>query len=183
MRILGIDPGIAATGYGLIEVQGSALTCIEYGCIETSKEETPGNRLLLLEEGIGKVLNDFRPDVVGIETLFFAKNIKTAMPVSEARGVILLSIARKKLPVFEFSPPQIKSAVAGHGRADKKQIQRMVQHILRLSELPKPDDAADGLACAITCSLAIKTRYVNTSLDFAWPPCYDSMRGLKRSCK
>ena len=152
MVILGIDPGTATTGYGVIKLNPEP-ECIAYGCVETPKEMARGDRLCLLETGIEALLNEHKPDVVAVEALFFAKNAKTAIAIAEAKGVILLCIARYKLPVHEFSPPQIKMTVTGQGKADKQQIQRMVQQQLNLSEIPKPDDAADGLAIAITCSV------------------------------
>ncbi|MBI1984934.1 MAG: crossover junction endodeoxyribonuclease RuvC [Candidatus Wildermuthbacteria bacterium] len=149
MVILGIDPGTARTGYGVIRKIGSSVACIEYGCIETSKLKKPEERLLSLEEDLLKVLKKHKPDIMVVERLYFFKNLKSVMPVSEARGVILLAIAKKKLPVFEITPLQAKMAITGYGRADKKQVQRMVQRVLKLKDLPKPDDAADALAMAI----------------------------------
>ena len=155
MVILGIDPGTATTGYGVIRLSPKPV-CIDQGTVKTPKEDSRGDRLCLLEAGIQSILKEHKPDVVGREALFFAKNAKTAIAVAEAKGVILLCIAKYKIPVHEFSPPQIKMTVAGHGRADKQQIQRMVQQELNLEEIPRPDDAADGLAIAITCSIFIK---------------------------
>ena len=154
MIILGLDPGSAKTGYGVVE-KGlrSKLTCITYGCITTPQSESNSERLLILEKELVAVLKRYRPDVAGVERLFFFKNLKTVMPVSEARGVILLTLARHKIPIHEFTPLQVKMTIAGYGRAEKKQIQRMVKEILSLPEIPKPDDAADGLAMAIACSL------------------------------
>ena len=154
MIILGLDPGSAKTGYGVVE-KGlrSKLTCITYGCITTPQSESNSERLLILEKELVRVLRRYRPDVAGVERLFFFKNLKTVMPVSEARGVILLTLARHKIPIHEFTPLQVKMTIAGYGRAEKKQIQRMVKEILSLPEIPKPDDAADGLAMAIACSL------------------------------
>ena len=152
MTILGIDPGTATTGYGVIQLNPKP-ECIAYGCVETPKELSRGDRLCLLETGIEALLKEHKPDVVAVEALYFAKNAKTAIAVAEAKGVILLCIAKHNLLVHEFSPPQIKMTVTGQGKADKQQVQRMVQQQLNLSELPKPDDAADGLAIAITCSI------------------------------
>jgi len=156
MIILGIDPGTAITGYGLVYKGGastrSKLESLEYGCIQTSKDMQHGERLLALEKGITSLIKKHKPDVLAVETLFFFKNLKTIMPVSEARGVIILAGTKQKLPIYEFSPLQVKMAIAGYGRAEKRQVQRMVQEILELSELPRPDDAADGLGIAIACS-------------------------------
>jgi crossover junction endodeoxyribonuclease RuvC len=152
MTILGIDPGTALTGYGLI-TSGKKPECIDYGCIETPKDKDKGQRLYLLAQSLEEILSAHNPDIVAVESLFFAKNTKTAMAVAEAKGVILLSIAKRSLPVHEFSPPQVKMTVTGSGKADKKQVQLMVQRLLSLTEVPTPDDAADGLALAITCGV------------------------------
>ena len=150
MTILGVDPGTATTGYGVVRsLRGNSLECVAYNCITTAKDKKSGDRLVSLEKELLQVLNKHRPDAVVVERLYFFKNLKSAMPVSEARGVILLAIAKKKLPVFELTPLQVKMAITGYGRADKKQVQRMVQQTLRLSEIPKPDDAADALGLAI----------------------------------
>ncbi len=158
MIILGIDPGTAATGFGVIEKLGTKRTlgCVAYGCVETPKTKTAEQRLLMLEKGILEILEQYKPGVLAIERLFFFKNLKSALPVSEARGVVLLCAAKKKLPVVEFPPLQAKMAVTGYGRADKKQMQAMVQKILLLPAIPKPDDAADALAVAIACALLKK---------------------------
>ena len=154
MIILGLDPGSAKTGYGIIEkLPRSKLKCVTYDCITTPQSKSNSERLLILEKELVAVLKRYRPDVAGVERLFFFKNLKTVMPVSEARGVILLTLARHKIPIHEFTPLQVKMTIAGYGRAEKKQIQRMVKEILSLPEIPKPDDAADGLAMAIACSL------------------------------
>ena len=159
MIILGIDPGIATTGYGVVEkMRNSGLRCVSYGCITTPKEKPAGARLAILEKELQQVLNEYKPDAVVVERLYFFKNLKSAMPVSEARGVILLTIAKKKLPVFELTPLQAKMAITGYGRADKKQMQRMVKEILGLKEIPKPDDAADALGLAIAGILLTKGR-------------------------
>lgn len=157
MTILGIDPGTATTGYGILESSGRrALSCVGYGCIETLKTETAGSRLLTLQKELQKIIAKYKPNAVVVERLYFFKNLKTVMPVSEARGVILLTIAKNNLPVFELTPLQAKMAITGYGRADKKQVQRMVQTILNLKELPKPDDAADALGFAIAHAFSIK---------------------------
>ena len=155
MIILGIDPGTATTGFGLIEKQGAkrTLQCVAYGCIETPKTKSAEQRLLILEKEMLKLLEKYKPGMLAIERLFFFKNLKSALPVSEARGVILLCAAKKNLPIVEFPPLQAKMAITGYGRADKKQMQAMVQKILLLPVIPKPDDAADALALAIACSM------------------------------
>ncbi|MDP2640984.1 MAG: crossover junction endodeoxyribonuclease RuvC [Candidatus Yanofskybacteria bacterium] len=157
MIILGIDPGTARTGFGVVQKeQGSALRCLAFGCIETPKEDKPEHRLLLLEKEVQKLLRKYRPDLVGIEKLFFARNVSTALPVSEARGVVLVSASRAGVPVMEFTPLQVKMAIGGYGRAEKRQVQRMVKEILGLALIPEPDDAADALGVAIACSLGAK---------------------------
>ena len=156
MIILGLDPGTASTGYGILKKDKGSLLCLEYGCFETPKHKTAGERLVLLEKALLRVLNAYKPDVVAVERLFFFKNLKTAMPVSEARGVLLLTIARKKITTVELSPLQVKMAITGYGRADKKQIQGMVKEILKLKQAPNPDDAADALALAIAYSASAR---------------------------
>ena len=154
MIILGLDPGSARTGYGIIEKRrGSQLECIAYGCITTPQSKSKSARLLYLEKELMAVLKRYRPDAAAVESLFFFKNLKTVMPVSEARGVILLTLERRKIPIYECSPLQVKMAITGYGRAEKKQVQLMVKKILSLPEIPKPDDAADGLGMAIAYSL------------------------------
>ena len=149
MTILGIDPGTAIIGYGLV-TSGKKPECIDYGVIETPKIKTKGERLCLLEEEMEKLLDEHSPDVVAVESLFFAKNTKTAMAVAEAKGVILLCLARKKLPVHEFSPPQIKMTVTGNGKADKKQVWEMLQNTFKSQNIPKQDDTADAIAVSLT---------------------------------
>ncbi|MDO8654867.1 MAG: crossover junction endodeoxyribonuclease RuvC [bacterium] len=156
MRILGIDPGTAITGYGVIEKKGRGGIHVAHGCITTHKDTPKEQRLLLLEQGMMALFKEYKPDVVAVESLYFFKNLKTALPVSEARGVILLTIAKHKLPLYEFTPPQVKMSVTGYGKAEKKQIQKMVQLHLKLESLPKPDDAADALAVALTCSSVLR---------------------------
>lgn len=159
MTILGVDPGTATTGWGVVKnSRGNSLECIAYNCITTAKEKKPGDRLVILEKELLQVLQEYKPDAVAVERLYFFKNLKSVMPVSEARGVILLAIAKKKLPVVEFTPLQVKMAITGYGRADKKQVQRMVQQTLKLSQIPKPDDAADALGLAIAGILLTKNK-------------------------
>ncbi|MBI2098245.1 MAG: crossover junction endodeoxyribonuclease RuvC [Candidatus Wildermuthbacteria bacterium] len=157
MTIIGIDPGSEKTGYGVIrKLPRSKLECLTYGCITTPRTQTRAERLLSLEKELSSLLSRIKPDVGAVESLFFFKNLKTVMPVSEGRGVALLSLARRKIPVYEFSPLQVKMAIAGYGRAEKRQVQYMVREILRLETIPKPDDAADGLAIAIACSFSLR---------------------------
>ncbi len=156
MIIAGIDPGVATTGFGIIEKNGKDLKCIDYGIISTDKKIAHGKRLAILEKGIARVIKQFKPEVMVVEKLFFFKNLKTAMPVSEARGVILLTATKKNIQIEEYTPLQVKMTICGYGRAEKKQVQRMVQEILKLKEIPRPDDAADALAIAISYAVENK---------------------------
>ena len=149
MIVLGIDPGTAMTGYGLVERTGSRLRAVDYGCLETPAGMPLSERLLLIQDGLIDLVETHRPDLVAVERLFFNKNVQTAFAVGQARGVALLTAARFGLPVHEYGPHEVKLAVTGHGRAEKVQVQRMVQVVLGLATLPRPDDAADALAIAI----------------------------------
>jgi crossover junction endodeoxyribonuclease RuvC len=149
MIVLGIDPGTAATGYGIVEREGSHLRLIDYGCVETLPTQTLPVRLLQIHVAVTELIVTHKPDQIGVERLFFNRNVMTAFAVGQARGVVLLAAAEHGLPVFEYGPHEVKVAVTGYGRADKGQVQRMVQMVLGMSKLPKPDDAADALAVAI----------------------------------
>ena len=149
MIVLGIDPGTAATGYGIVERDGSHLRLIDYGCVETLPTQTLPVRLLEIHVAVTELIVTHKPDQIGVERLFFNRNVMTAFAVGQARGVVLLAAAEHGLPVFEYGPHEVKVAVTGYGRADKGQVQRMVQMVLGMSKLPKPDDAADALAVAI----------------------------------
>jgi len=153
--VLGIDPGTARLGYGVVDREGSALTMLDYGCIETIKDRPLEQRLLLIHEGLTDLVETHRPEAVGVERLFFNKNVQTAFAVGQARGVVLLVAAQHGLPVFEYGPHEVKLAVTGYGRAPKDQVQRMVQLVLSMAELPRPDDAADALAVAVCTAHAI----------------------------
>ena len=149
MIIMGIDPGIAIVGYGVIEYAGHKATCIDYGAV-TTKAHTPlADRLKRVSEGLELLLDRYRPGAVAVEELFFNNNAKTAIAVGQGRGVCLLCAAKRDIPVFEYTPLQVKQAVAGYGRADKQQVQNMVKMLLGLKAIPRPDDAADALAMAI----------------------------------
>ena len=147
--IIGIDPGIADTGYGIISASGSELRLIDYGSIKTSKNLPLEKRLLLLQQELQSVLRQYQPSIAVIEQLFFCNNAKTALVVGQARGVSLLTLASTGLSIIELTPLQVKQGITGYGSADKKQIQQMVKIILQLKEIPQPDDAADALAMAI----------------------------------
>jgi crossover junction endodeoxyribonuclease RuvC len=150
MKVIGIDPGTAITGYGLVEeTDDGGLKVIEYGVIQTSADLELSIRLLELHKKLNAMLLLHRPDYGAVEKLFFQKNVRTALAVGHARGVALLAMAEMGLGIAEYTPLQIKQAVVGYGRAEKGQVQEMVRIILELSEIPKPDDAADALAVAI----------------------------------
>lgn len=150
MLILGIDPGLAATGYGLIQADGQGqYQCVEYGVLTTPAGISDADRLKILFSELTELINQHQPQSSAVEKLYFQKNVKTALSVGQARGVTLLTLAQAGLPVFEYNPNEVKQTVCGYGNADKIQVQHMVQTLLNLKELPKPDDAADALAIAI----------------------------------
>ncbi len=149
MIILGVDPGTATTGFGIIRKTKKKLKVIDYGCIKTYPDSTPGNRLKIINNELNKLINKYKPKVLAVENVYFFKNLKTAMPVSQAKGVILLTAAKKKIPVYEFTPLQMKMAITGYGKAEKKQVQKMIKVLLNLKEVPKLDDAADALGIAL----------------------------------
>jgi len=154
--ILGIDPGIADTGYGVICDDGGKISCLTYGSIKTSSKDDLVTRLCQLHVELDKIIKKYKPDVASVEELFFSKNVKTALVVGHARGVILLTLKQNNLKLIEFKPSQVKQAVTCYGAAKKDQVQKMVQTLLKLKEIPKPDDAADALAMAI-CALNYKS--------------------------
>ncbi|KAF1073276.1 crossover junction endodeoxyribonuclease RuvC [Methanogenium sp. MK-MG] len=149
MIVVGIDPGIARVGYGVLERTARYPTPLAYGCIETKSSLSQSQRLREIYESISQVLDDYSPACVAIEQLFFSRNTTSAMQVSEARGVLLLAAVQRDIAIAEYTPNQIKQAVTGSGRADKHQVQEMMRRLLRLQEIPRPDDAADGLAVAL----------------------------------
>ena len=149
MRILGVDPGTAITGYGLIEVEGSRLTATDYGTLRTKAEQEMAARLSVLHGEMCGLIQDANPDIVAVEQLFFNTNVTTALAVGQARGVILLAIAQAGIPMAEYTPLQVKQTVTGNGRATKQQVGFMVKTLLKLESVPSPDDASDALAIAI----------------------------------
>lgn len=168
MIILGIDPGTAVVGYGVIKTdipkhqrqdRSEKPKVIDFGCITTTKFDSPGDRLNIIHKEIGKLIDKHKPDVISIESLFFFKNLKTVMPVSQAKGVILLAASQKNVPVCEFTPLQVKMTVVGYGRAEKKQVQEMTKQLLDITGLDvkkkdrKKDDAADALGIALCAVL------------------------------
>ena len=157
MRVLGIDPGLATTGFALLE--NNAL--LEYGVILTpAKQELP-KRLEQIASELNILINKYKPHTAGIEELFFNTNVKTAIAVAQARGVILYVLAKNNIPMASYTPPEVKIAVCGYGKADKSQVQTMVKRLLGLAAIPKPDDAADALAIAICHSTAYKLKSLN----------------------
>ncbi|MEK3720974.1 crossover junction endodeoxyribonuclease RuvC [Paenibacillus sp. FSL H8-0034] len=149
MRIMGIDPGIAIVGFGVIDKQGSRLVPVQYGCIQTEAHTDSALRLKTVYDSMVQLIDKYKPDAVAIEKLFFNRNVTTAMTVSQARGVLILAAVQQGLEIGEYTPLQVKQAVVGYGKAEKKQVQEMVKLFLHLSAVPKPDDVADALAIAI----------------------------------
>lgn len=161
MRILGIDPGIALVGYGILDVEGSRLRCQEYGCITTEANTPLDERLLIIDRELGQIIEEFQPDEMAYEELFFYRNKKTAIKVAQARGVEVLAGARRQLPLYEYTPMQVKQAITGYGQAGKRQVQLSVKALLSLEDIPKPDDAADALAVAITHAFGQRFKEIN----------------------
>lgn len=152
MKILGIDPGTATTGFGVITKEKGNLSAIDYGVISTSKRLDMHLRLNIIFQDLTELIHHHKPNIIAVEKLYFVKNITTGISVGQARGVVLLTAARADLTLLEFTPLQVKQAVTGYGQANKKQIQEMVTKMLKLPSLPQPDDAADALAIAICAS-------------------------------
>ena len=156
MRILGIDPGLAIVGWAIVDFDKDLNPKpIDYGAITTDKGLNVSTRLKEIYKDMNEIVDRFKPEVCGVETLLFYNNAKTAMSVGEARGVVLLVLEEHSLPIHDFTPLQVKSAVTGYGRADKKQVQENVKRLCNLDSIPKPDDAADALAVAIAASRAV----------------------------
>ncbi len=149
MIILGIDPGTATTGYAVIESAKGKLRAIEYGCLKTSKNNSLPERLEEIYKDLNSLIRKHKPGKVAVESVFFYNNVKTAIAVAQARGVVLLCARQNKIPITEFTPLQVKNSLTNYGKADKKQVQYMVKTLLNLKSIPKPDDAADALALAI----------------------------------
>jgi len=147
--ILGIDPGIADTGYGVIENNAGKLVCLDYGTIKTSAKLSLAERLEIISDELTKIIKKYHPELLAVEQLFFCKNVKTALIVGQARGVIIFTAKKNKIKLAEYTPLQVKQAVSTYGQASKLQVQKMVKLLLNLKELPCPDDAADALAIAI----------------------------------
>ncbi len=157
MRIIGIDPGTGILGFGIIDFQKGKLQLVDAGVIRTPVNHPDAERLLIIYDELKQLIDEFKPEVMSVEKLFFAQNVTTAMTVAQARGVVLLLGQQHKLGLHEFTPLQIKQAITGYGKADKKQMQEMVRVLLQLKEVPQPDDAADALAAAICCSMTLRS--------------------------
>lgn len=150
--VLGIDPGLADTGFGVIKGGKNNLKVLASGSIKTKAKAPIPQRLKKIHQEINKLIKKYQPEVIAVEQIFFCKNLKTAIVVSQARGVVLLAAGQKQIPVQEFTPLQIKQALTSYGKASKNQVQQMVKFILKLEKIPRPDDAADALACALCCA-------------------------------
>jgi crossover junction endodeoxyribonuclease RuvC len=155
MIILGIDPGLARTGYAILTAEKNEVKDIVYGCIVTPQKMSLEKRLRIIDSKLEKIIKKYKPEKVAVEQLFWGKNVKTALLVGQARGVICLAAAKNNLPVIEFTPLQVKQALTGYGQASKNQVQQMLKAIFRLKKIPEPDDAADALAIAY-CGLQSK---------------------------
>ena len=149
MVVMGIDPGTAITGYGLVEEKSGELVFITCGTITTSAGEPMPERLVAIHRGVTELIDQYHPQAVAVEQLFFSRNVRTALAVGQARGVVLLAAAHRSVPVSEYTPLQVKQAVVGYGRAEKAQVQEMVRLLLGLDSIPRPDDAADAVAVAV----------------------------------
>lgn len=149
IRILGIDPGYAIVGFGVLDYDGSRFTPIEYGAVLTEAGTPFSDRLKAIHEDIEFIFNKFKPDCMAVERLYFTTNQKTAIDVAQARGITVLSAATRNIPVSEYTPLQVKLSVTGYGKAEKRQVMEMTRQLLSLAQIPKPDDAADALAIAI----------------------------------
>lgn len=157
MRILGIDPGTGILGFGVIDIdQRGKAVLVDGGVIRTPAHQPDSERLLTIYDELHEIITELKPTVMSVEKLFFAQNVTTAMSVSQARGVVLLCGKQHGMELHEFTPLQIKQAITGYGKADKKQIQEMVRVILGLEEVPKPDDCADAIAAALTCAQTVR---------------------------
>ncbi|MBR1562572.1 MAG: crossover junction endodeoxyribonuclease RuvC [Ruminococcus sp.] len=160
MRILGIDPGYAIVGYGVLDYVSGRFSVVGFGAVTTPADLPFEKRLKMIYEDITEIIETYKPDEMGIEKLFFNTNEKTAIDVAQARGVTLLPAIMRNIPIYEYTPLQVKSSIVGYGRAEKKQVQEMTKTMLHLKEVPKPDDTADAVAIAITHGLSINTRRI-----------------------
>lgn len=162
MRILGIDPGVAIVGFGVLDCAGAKQKMVQYGAINTPAGMPLAARLTLIESDLTELIRQFHPDEMAIEELFFSKNITTGIAVAHARGVILCTAEKMQLPIYEYTPMQVKQAVVGYGLAEKKQVMDMTRRLLKLKDIPRPDDAADALAIAICHARSATSRLRRT---------------------
>ena len=160
LKILGIDPGLATMGYGIIESNGDRHRLIQYGVLTTQAGQPTPQRLRAIFTGVQQLMDTFQPEEVAFEELFFSKNITTGMAVSAARGAALVAVAQKTDEIYEYTPMQVKLAVTGHGKADKTQVQLMVKALLGMAQIAKPDDAADAIAVAITHANSMRMKHL-----------------------
>lgn len=165
MTVLGIDPGVATVGWGFVHYDGVRFSKPQYGAIITPPKIPLERRLEMIYDELGKLIAELKPDYASIEELFFSKNITTGIAVAHARGVIMLACQKAGIPCYEFKPPQVKMAVVGYGNAEKKQVMQMTKMLLNLRELPRPDDAADGLALAVCCAHSLGISRLNGKLQ------------------
>ena len=172
MRIMGIDPGVATIGFGVVDAERGKQQLVRYGVITTPAGIPLSSRLLQISQDMAELLGQFRPEEVAVEELFFTKNITTGIAVAHGRGVILLELERAGVPVYGYTPMQVKQAVAGYGKAEKRQVMAMTARLLKMKDVPKPDDAADALALAI-CHARAATSLLNTDRVFD-PKKYDT---------
>lgn len=149
MTVLGIDPGTAITGFGVVRREANRVVAVEYGVIRTSPDDDPPERLLQIYQGLSNLIDQHQPDAIATERLFFQRNVTTAFSVGRTIGIVLLLAAQRKIPWTEYTPKQVKQAVVGYGAAEKHQVQYMIQRLLGLENIPRPDDAADALAIAV----------------------------------
>lgn len=162
--LLGIDPGVADTGYGVIKKgKNDELFCVAYGTIKTKANTEMAGRLKIINEELEKIIKKYKPALIAVEQLFFCNNVKTALLVGQARGVVMLTASQSNVPTVEFTPLQVKQAVSAYGKASKLQVQKMVKLLLKLDDIPKPDDAADALAIAICAANSNKIDSQTTS--------------------
>ena len=164
MRILGIDPGYAIVGFGVLEYNSGKFTVVDYGAITTSADMDFNRRLKVIYDDMTEIITTYKPDEMGIEKLFFNTNEKTAIDVAQARGVTLLPAIIRNIPIYEYTPLQVKCSIVGYGRAEKKQVQEMTRTLLKLPAVPKPDDTADALAMAICHAYSYRSKQYGVAL-------------------
>jgi crossover junction endodeoxyribonuclease RuvC len=158
MIIIGVDPGVATTGYGIVKKEGDNFICLDYGAIKTDKRESTSSRLNDISNELEELIRKHSPKFLAVESLYFFKNVKSALPVSQAKGVIMVTAEKLNIPVYEFTPLQVKMTITGYGRAEKIQVQEMVKMTLNLKEIPKPKDAADALGIAVCGIIRFENR-------------------------